>query len=706
MQLSSALGSGKSPAAPKKITELLELPQELGYMEGIQYAIKNIAQMLKAQHCAIYLQNPISGELQCMAVAGDSSVYAKMIPFNQGITGWAISHTKQMVCDVLGQAEMYHQTDGPPNLPGIVIPLIERNKTTGALLIAFSAGRILREIDPLLVRVAEHYAFESLKNIYLLKNEAMARSERDIILDAARSITTLNPVDLFNAIVSEISKIVHCENAIIFSFDTAREELRIVGSKGKRGALLQSCVISLRDETSFTAMVARKHEAMAYDAPQTPTVMGRITESFLGGEHVSLFCAPLIWKEQLRGVVTLSRAVPFLMDEKRIIQDMAPIIATAIENVLLYYDIKTEKEYLQTIFASSAEGICVINEKQNIIRANEQMAALIGATNHSLQNTPIKQALRMGDKANYRSAYGATALNAALDAAVAKRAPSVNIEYEIHSAHHTGASRRVLVTIAPMRYANNQIVIVIKDITSIRNLDMKKADFLQMIAHEVRSPMQTLTLNISYIKMQSKNLPTKQLYTLANQAECNLASMNNRINDLLLLAYDDIGYNDYSYSNSVQIQTIIDEAFNEVRILAEEKNINLHPPMPKTYALVSGDSERLEQMLRNLLTNAIKFTNKEGNIWVDVRTSAKEFVIRVKDTGCGIRKEDIEHIFERFYQADNQSEKKYKGKGLGLAIVKSIVENHHGDIKVESAVGVGTTFTVTIPILTGFPVKI
>ncbi len=706
MQLSSALGSGNSPAAPKKITELLELPQELGYMDGIHYAIKNIAQMLKAQHCAIYWQNPVSGELQCMAVAGESSVYAKVIPFNQGITGWAISHTKHMSFDVLGQAEMYHQTDGPSNLPGIIIPLSERNKTVGALLIALSAGCPPRDIDRFMIRVAEHYAFESLKNIYLLKNEAMARSERDIILDAVRSITTLNPVDLFNSIVSGINKIVRCENAIIFSFDVAREELRIVGSKGKRGALLQNCAITLQDENSFTAMVARKREAMAYDAPQTPVVMGRITESFLGGEHVSLFCAPLIWKDQLRGVVTLSRANPFLAEEKRIIQDMAPIIATAIENVVLYYDIKTEKEYLQTIFASSAEGICVINDKQIIIRANEQMAALLDTPSSNLQNMHIKQALRLGENTNYRSAYGASALNAALDAAIGKRAASSNIEYEIHGAHIVGTSRRVLITIAPIRSANNQIVVVIKDITSIRNLDMKKAEFLQMIAHEVRSPMQTLTINISYIKMQSKNLQMKQIYTLAGQAECNLASMNNRINDLLLLAYDDIGYNDYSFSNSVQIQNIIDEAFNEVRILAEEKNINLHPPMPKTYALVWGDPERLEQMLRNLLTNAIKFTDKEGNIWVDAHTSAKEFVIRVKDTGCGIRKEDQEHIFERFYQADNQKEKKYKGKGLGLAIVKSIVDNHHGKINVESNVGVGTTFTVTIPILTGMPVKI
>jgi two-component system, OmpR family, sensor histidine kinase ResE len=113
---------------------------------------------------------------------------------------------------------------------------------------------------------------------------------------------------------------------------------------------------------------------------------------------------------------------------------------------------------------------------------------------------------------------------------------------------------------------------------------------------------------------------------------------------------------------------------------------------------VSWDEDRMNEVLGNLLSNAFKFTQRGGRVDLSVWFHGEAVEIQVKDTGVGIAPEQLPHVFEKFYQADNQESTEAKGTGLGLAIARQIVEAHRGTISVESTVGVGTTFTVTLPV--------
>jgi signal transduction histidine kinase len=113
---------------------------------------------------------------------------------------------------------------------------------------------------------------------------------------------------------------------------------------------------------------------------------------------------------------------------------------------------------------------------------------------------------------------------------------------------------------------------------------------------------------------------------------------------------------------------------------------------------VQWDPDRMSEVLGNLLGNAVKFTSSGGNVSLRAEKAGDSVVVEVRDTGAGIAPEQLPHIFEKFYQADNQASASQRGTGLGLAIAKGIVEAHKGTITVESTPGVGTVFTLTLPL--------
>ena len=121
-------------------------------------------------------------------------------------------------------------------------------------------------------------------------------------------------------------------------------------------------------------------------------------------------------------------------------------------------------------------------------------------------------------------------------------------------------------------------------------------------------------------------------------------------------------------------------------------------PTPTSPECVIGDSDRLKQVLLNLVSNAVKYNRENGSVFINTRVDADELQIAVEDTGAGIDPQDIEHLFERFYRIPGSESA--EGTGLGLSVAKTIVEQHNGRIAVDSIVGKGTTFTIHLPLET------
>ena len=177
--------------------------------------------------------------------------------------------------------------------------------------------------------------------------------------------------------------------------------------------------------------------------------------------------------------------------------------------------------------------------------------------------------------------------------------------------------------------------------------------------------------------------------------------MARMVNDLLLLARADYGGLTLELE-ALDLDTIVIEAHQQAQVLVKDRDLTVAMQRFEP-ARVDGNADRLKQLLLNLLSNAIKFTPDGGRITISLYQQHDDAILEVADTGIGIDKQDLKHVFDRFYQADTSrqrdSDHAVQSAGLGLAIVKWIVDAHHGKIAVTSTVDEGTTFTVRLPLL-------
>jgi PAS domain S-box-containing protein len=227
-----------------------------------------------------------------------------------------------------------------------------------------------------------------------------------------------------------------------------------------------------------------------------------------------------------------------------------------------------------------------------------------------------------------------------------------------------------------------------------------KDEFLAMVSHELRTPLNAV---MGWARMLgSKQLPSDRAAHAIATIERNAVALAHLIDDLLDVSRFVAGTLRLA-AQPVDLAAVVQAALDAVRPLAATKNVQLaFSPDLEALEPVSGDAGRLQQVIWNLLANAIKFTPEGGRVAVFVEPSKDHMEIRVVDTGEGISPDFLPHVFERFRQADDATTQRHTGLGLGLAIVRQLVELHGGTVHVASdGVGCGATFTVRLPISAG-----
>ncbi|MBN1675126.1 MAG: HAMP domain-containing protein [Kiritimatiellae bacterium] len=238
-------------------------------------------------------------------------------------------------------------------------------------------------------------------------------------------------------------------------------------------------------------------------------------------------------------------------------------------------------------------------------------------------------------------------------------------------------------------------VLVFHDVTELRRLERVRRDFVANVAHELRTP-------VTNIRGYAETLLDGALADAANAKEfvATIAASSRRlaalIDDLLRLAGLESGEARMQLEPS-SVQTLVARLFQVLRPAAGEKGLVLRSEIPAELPAIRADEDRMSQVLLNLLDNAVKYTPAGGTVTVSAESDAQFVRIRVADTGIGIPAKDLDRIFERFYRVDKARSRELGGTGLGLSIVKHIVQAHEGQVAVESTLGKGSTFSVSIP---------
>ncbi|WP_078380134.1 ATP-binding protein [Sutcliffiella halmapala] len=333
-----------------------------------------------------------------------------------------------------------------------------------------------------------------------------------------------------------------------------------------------------------------------------------------------------------------------------------------------------EKEHLANILSSMADGVITLNRDGSILVTNPPAERFLQAWfyqegNEKGENLPteVKEMFQ--------------------------RAVSIEKEQSIELSYQ---GRTWVIVMSPL-YSQTTIrgaVAVIRDMTEERRLDKLRKDFIANVSHELRTP-------ISMLQGYSEAIVDDIAGT--DEAKKELASviydeslrMGRLVNDLLDLARMEAGHISLNYEKA-DVSHFVEKIIRKFQGLSKEKHIHLSYNMTGQ-GEIDFDVDKMEQVLTNLVDNAIRHTEQGGEIIIIINLTDLGVKIDVKDSGHGIPEEDLPFVFERFYKADKARTRGRAGTGLGLAIVKNIIEAHNGHISVHSKWNEGTTFSLFIP---------
>ncbi len=231
------------------------------------------------------------------------------------------------------------------------------------------------------------------------------------------------------------------------------------------------------------------------------------------------------------------------------------------------------------------------------------------------------------------------------------------------------------------------------------NLDNRKDEFLAMLGHELRNPLAPIANAVQLMRLHKGDDPVQQ--QARDIIERQVGQLTRLVGDLLEISRINTGKIQIT-KDWIVVSSIIERAIETAHPLIAQRRHELSVSQPPRPVWLHADAARLEQVVVNLLTNAAKYTEEGGHIWLSVQQEDDVMILRVRDTGVGIASELLPHVFDLFTQAERSLDRSQGGLGIGLCLVKRLVELHEGTVEVHSIIGQETEFVVRLPVILSF----
>jgi len=377
-------------------------------------------------------------------------------------------------------------------------------------------------------------------------------------------------------------------------------------------------------------------------------------------------------------LATINRAA-----EKRKLEQIARRLQE--ENIKNFYDLNLEKSRLKTIINYLPDGVFVTNRNLEVVLHNPALMQLLEISKEIENPVPAKDIIK-----------DESLLNTLKQIHCAEFSEKGSFSQELQ------AEKKFLRSISvPVLDPDTSVVgavTVLENITAFKQLDQMKSDFVNMVAHELRSPLVAIRqLNTVILEGLAGPLGDKQREFI-DRGTKKIDALLKLINDLLDIAKIEAGKY-VQHRVPTDLGGIIEDLITLLEPRAEKQGIDLTFSY-ENLKPIQSDPKNMEEIFNNLISNAINYSPEGGKVSVMAQGLGEYMEIKVMDTGIGISPEELPKIFDKFYRVKNPKTREVMGTGLGLAIVKGVVDTHHGTIDVESDVGKGTTFRILLPVIT------
>ncbi len=338
-------------------------------------------------------------------------------------------------------------------------------------------------------------------------------------------------------------------------------------------------------------------------------------------------------------------------------------------------EVENERNKLSTLFLHMTDGVVAFSPAGLVIHSNPAASQMLS---RSMDPTTSFQDLFAED--------------AAFDQILTLKRP------QYLEAQKTVGERELELFMAP--YSADQapggVMVVIHDVTEQRRSEQARREFVANVSHELRTPLTNIKSYAETVIAAGDELPPELHNNFMGVIVSEADRMTRIVQDLLTLSKIDYGKMEMNVSR-FSFSKAVRSVYEAVALNAESHGHTLTFSCEENMPDVDGDRERIEQVIMNIVSNAIKYTPDGGRIAITAATSGRNVFVRISDNGIGIPEKDLPRLFERFYRVDKARSRESGGTGLGLSIAKEILNQHKGDIRIESVYGEGTDVTITLP---------
>jgi PAS domain S-box-containing protein len=358
---------------------------------------------------------------------------------------------------------------------------------------------------------------------------------------------------------------------------------------------------------------------------------------------------------------------------------------------------------LQAILAASSDGIAIVGADGDFLEANAIFGRMFGVNPEQVVGMKCMEVLGCGKVDGHTSCREGCMAQQVLQQEHLLSSTEINFMPE-------GTLSTVGLTMTSVKTKNSRLCLMVaRDVTALRNAARMKTNFVAMITHELRAPLNAINGYLDLALTGAAGELNEELRDFLRRARAGSEHLYALLEDSLLVARADAGQWRLK-REIVSLADVVTNAVEELEFTATDNAITLTVDVADAFPPIYADEIRMQQVVRNLLSNALRFTPDGGQIRVSLRIEPNRnedisnehpdvVVLQVSDTGYGIPLDQQQLIFERFYQGSNTAAGRSRGQGLGLAAVKMIVEQHGGKVLVKSAPGEGSVFTCVLPCL-------
>ena len=521
--------------------------------------------------------------------------------------------------------------------------------------------QILKEIG---VQLA--IALENAQRYTLQQERATEEAARREVLAAAQKTSSLD--EMLTTVLREVVKVTNAEAGWFFSTLPNGEIPRLAAHHGiserfaraeaNAGAECDACKRAVVEDGGIIFAPIKECQYLPHSVRHDEGLRG----------HISV---PIRHHDRLVGVLNVGtvRDPQTLNNHRSLLETIGREIGGAILNAQLYEQVRQEQRKLSAILNGTTDLVAVLSEEGRVLMLNTSAAAFFQVELQEVVDQPLER-LRT------------EALTSAFEEALGKGEPTV-CEVE------AGDERVLRVSFSPVLDVG--WVLVMQDITSQKELEQLRREWVAAVSHDIKSPLTGALLSLSILEASGPLEPRQQ--RTVTTIKRSMRQIQTLVTNVLDLARLEAGLS--LHREPVDLDEPVSDAVADVEPIALAKGLSIVAAVPPGLPPIPGDQALLRQMLTNLISNAVKYTD-HGEVTVHATSQGHNVQLSVTDTGRGIPDSNIPNLFNRFYRVPG-TEAQSNGTGLGLSIVKRIVEKHNGEIAVKSEVGVGSTFTVTLP---------